>query len=39
MNDIIFIIPTINSEKYIIQLKNYLEKYKANYFFCRQKDF
>lgn len=33
MNNIIFIIPTINSEKYIVQLKNYLEKYKANYFF------
>jgi GT2 family glycosyltransferase len=33
MNDIIFIIPTINSEKYIVQLKNYLEKYKVNYFF------
>jgi hypothetical protein len=33
MNDIIFIIPTINSEKYIIQLKNYLEKYQANFFF------
>lgn len=33
MNNIIFIITTINSEKYIVQLKNYLEKYKANYFF------
>lgn len=33
MNNIIFIIPTINSEKYIVQLKNYLEIYKVNYFF------
>lgn len=33
MNNIIFIIPTINSEKYIVQLKNYLETYEVNYFF------
>jgi hypothetical protein len=33
MNNIIFIIPTINSENYITQLKNYLEKYGAKYFF------
>ena len=33
MNDVIFIIPTINSEKHIVQLKNYLETYDANYFF------